>query len=252
MSTFCILCQGDQATLKSDELSCFGQNRSVLADPRDEKIDDLPRAETADRRWQQEPRSRDRGVMCHALIVTVTWQQWLQLGQYYWEFLGSEGSTLLLFDCQNKISRKHKQSNSSRQRPDKCKYKQTNTGQPDAGVALWLRVWGGMSDCWSVEVTVTSWHPCHGHQDVMRTLVTQLIRDQVSCPSVSASAAPGHLGTGASVLPARAFSLIRHLIQTWYWVRDLDWMSLDNVCMAPVTWPLLCPAGGGVSILCVF
>ena len=101
----------------------------------------------------------------------------------------------------------------------------------DSLTQVWLCDWGGMSDCWSVEVTVTSWHPCHGHQDVMRTLVTQLIRDQVSCPSVSASAAPGHLGTGASVLPARAFSLIRHLTQTWYWVRDLDWMSLDNVCI---------------------
>ena len=140
------------------------EHSSVLPDPRDEKIDDLPRAETADRRWQQEPRSRDRGVMCHALIVTVTWQQWLQLGQYYWEFLGSEGSTLLLFDCQNKISRKHKQSNSSRQRPDKCKYKQTNTGQPDAGVALWLRgdVW--LLKCWGDRdiMTSVSWSPgCH-------------------------------------------------------------------------------------------
>ena len=53
MSSFCILCQGDQATQTSDEfypVLVKTEHRSVLADPRDEKIDDLPRAETADRR----------------------------------------------------------------------------------------------------------------------------------------------------------------------------------------------------------
>ena len=252
MSTFCILCQGDQATQKSDELSCFGQNRTQLGARWTPEMRRL----MIFREQRQQTGGDNRS---HALVTEVScvtrssWQSRDNSGSnlvsIIGSFLGVKGQH---YYCLIVKIKSQENTNSQTAQDNGQTSVNINRQTLDSLTQVWLCDWGGMSDCWSVEVTVTSWHPCHGHQDVMRTLVTQLIRDQVSCPSVSASAAPGHLGTGASVLPARAFSLIRHLTQTWYWVRDLDWMSLDNVCMAPVTWPLLCPAGGGVSILCVF
>ena len=127
----------------------------LIPDPWDEEIDDPRRAETGDRRWQQEPRSRDRGVMCHASLSRDA------SGQLYGVFLGSEGEDQhYCLGCRNKISRKHKHWDRTRQQPDKCKYKQTNS------VCVQCDRWGVML----VEV-LTSWHPRHGHEDVMRPRV---------------------------------------------------------------------------------
>ena len=103
-----------------------------------------------------------------------------------------------------------------------------------------------LSDCWSVEVTMTSWH-----HDIRVTVTRmswgpvsrQLIRDQVSCPSVQ------HLATWES---EQVFS------QTWLSPEPAPPDSglmlshgsnsefyLTFRRMAPVTWPLVCPAGGG-------
>ena len=114
---------------------------------------------------------------------------------------------------------------------------------------------GGMSDCWSVEVTVTSWH-----HDI-RVMVTRMSWGPVSRSSsvtksrVHQCQSVQHLDTWE---PEQVFSQpglspgpgtwLRPDIESW----KRDWILLDIVCMAPVTWPLLCPAGGGVSILCVF
>ena len=152
----------------------------LIPDPWDEEIDDPKRAETGDRRWQQEPRSRDRGVMCHASLSRDA------SGQLYGVFLGSEGEDQhYCLGCRNKISRKHKHWDRSRQQPDKCKYKQTNS------------VCVQCDRCW-----LKSWH-----HDI-RVMVTRMSWGPVSCPDIRdhLTPAPGHLGTRASVLPALALS----------------------------------------------
>ena len=201
MSTFCILCQGDQATQKSDELSCFGQNRTQLGARWPPRWEDWWMMIFREQRQQTGGDNRS-----HALVTEVSC-----VTRSSWQSRDNSGSNLVSI------------------------------------IGSFLGVKGQHYYCLIVKIKSQENTNSQTAQDNGQTSVN--INRQTS---VSASAAPGHLGTGASVLPARAFSLTRHLTQTWYWVRDLDWMSLDNVCMAPVTWPLLCPAGGGVSILCVF
>ena len=116
---------------------------------------------------------------CHVsrALMTVTWHKWLQIGQFG-SFLGVKGQHyLLLFDCQNKISRKHKQSNRSDTGLDKCKYKQTNTAMSSL-TQVWLMTVEVLRCPWHhdirVMVTRMSWGPVSRH----------ITRDQVSCQSV--------------------------------------------------------------------
>lgn len=150
-----------------------------------------------------------------------------------WEFLGSEGSTLLLFDCQNKISRKHKQSYRSDTGLDKCKYKQTNTAMSSL-TQVWLMTVEVLRCPWHhdirVMVTRMSWGPVSRH----------ITRDQVSCQSVK------HLDTWE---PEQVFSQ--------------PWLSPDQTLILShgssyeftrhsVEWHRYCPAGWRVWVFCVY